>query len=125
MHREHLGRRGIIKTTSDGGLSSLEYHVLLALADAPLYGYAIRDAVERESHGTLTPRTGTLYRVIARLITAGHVAETDVVEDDTHPGRPRRYYELTARGRAALADETRRLGEVAALAERRLRLRRS
>ncbi len=45
-----------------GGLSNLEYHVLLALANGPVYGYAIADAVGTESDGTLTPRAGSLYR---------------------------------------------------------------
>ena len=41
-------------------MSNLEYHVLLALASGPLYGYAIRDAVIAESSETLTPRAGSL-----------------------------------------------------------------
>ena len=125
MHIYHksIYRSTVIATNPEGGLSALEYHVLLTLVDAPLYGYAIGDAVERESGGTLTPRTGTLYRVIARLITSGYVGETDGTEVDLrHPGRPRRYYELTGRGRAALANESRRLRGVAALAEKRLGL---
>jgi DNA-binding PadR family transcriptional regulator len=106
---------------SESGLSTLDYHVLLALAKGPTHGYAIRDAVEAESEGTLTPRAGTLYRVIARLMTAGLTAETEVAEEDgPHPGRPRRYYELSAEGRSALSDEARRLRAAAALADDRL-----
>lgn len=102
-------------------LSNLEYHVLLAMADGPRYGYAIRDAVESESDGTLTPRAGTLYRVLARLMTWGLVSETEPEEEaPPHPGRARRYYGLTAEGRAALAAEARRLRGAAALAEERL-----
>lgn len=108
--------------TFDGSLSTLELHVLLALADAPLYGYAITDAVERESDGALTPRAGTLYRVLARLMGWGFVAEQDPPPgaDENHPGRPRRWYALTPEGRTTLADEARRLAEVAALAARKL-----
>src|ERR1051326_286441 len=58
-------------------MSTLEFHVLLALAGGPLYGYAIKDAVAAESGGTHTPRAGSLYRVLARLMTAGLVKETD------------------------------------------------
>ena len=54
-----------------GGMSTFEYHVLLALASGPLHGYAIKDAVADESSGTLTPRAGSMYRVIARLMTSG------------------------------------------------------
>lgn len=104
------------------GLSRLEYHVLLAMAEGPRYGYAVRDAVEEESGGTLTPRAGTLYRVIARLITSGLVSEIEAPpEPEPHPGRPRRYYALTEEGRARLLEEAHRMRDAAALARRRLR----
>ena len=105
--------------------SFLEYHVLLALAGGPLYGYAVRDAVEEESEGALTPRAGSLYRVIARLMTVGWLAETDApADEESHPGRERRYYELTPQGRTALAEAAERLKVSAVLAERRLEARR-
>jgi len=103
------------------GLSNLEYHVLLALAQEPVYGYAIADAVESESAGTLTPRAGTLYRVLARLMARDLVTETEPAEEtEPHPGLARKYYGLTALGRQALATEARRLQSAAALAEERL-----
>jgi DNA-binding PadR family transcriptional regulator len=105
------------------GMSLLEYHVLLALASAPLHGYAIKDVVADESGGTLTPRAGTLYRVIARLITVGYVSESSAAaagDDAPHPGLARKYYALTSAGRAALAAEARRQKQAAATAEKRL-----
>jgi DNA-binding PadR family transcriptional regulator len=102
-------------------MSNLEYHVLLALASGPLYGYAIRDAVAAESSGTITPRAGSLYRVLARLMSDGLVKEVDPVgELPPHPGLARRYYVLTPAARAALLTETRRLKRAAAMAEKRL-----
>ena len=87
-----------------------------------MHGYAIRDAVESESQGTLKPRAGTLYRVIARMIAYGYVTETDPPADaPPHPGRERRYYELSPQGRSALTEEADRLQGVAALAQKRLR----
>ena len=88
-------------------MTTIEYHVLLALANGALHGYAIKDAVAVESSGTLTPRAGSLYRVIARLISTRLVTETDPGEAEPHPGLARRYYTLTPEGaqaaRAALA----------------------
>lgn len=102
-------------------MSILEYHVLLALAGGPLYGYAIKDAVADESDGAHTPRAGSLYRVLARLMTSGLVKETDPRGDmPAHPGLERRYYALTATGRKSLAAEAQRLKRTAAVAERRL-----
>ena len=106
---------------NQGGLSNLEYHVLLAMAKGPLYGYAIKDRVESESAGSLTPRAGSLYRVLARLMTSGLVQETEAAEEvSPHPGRERKYYGLTRGGRGALGAEARRLKGAAALAEERL-----
>ncbi|REJ75129.1 MAG: PadR family transcriptional regulator [Acidobacteria bacterium] len=104
-------------------MSPLELHVLLALARGPLYGYAIKSAIEEDSAGAHRPGAGSLYRLIARLIGAGLVAETAPPEDaEPHPGLARRYYRLTAAGEQALGDETYRLRQVAALAAERLGL---
>ena len=102
-------------------MNPLEYHVLLALSTGPLYGYAIKEAIAAESGGTQTPHAGNLYRVIARLITAGRVRETRPDgPPEPHPGLARRYYGLTPAGRQALSDEAQRLKAAAALAQRRL-----
>jgi DNA-binding PadR family transcriptional regulator len=111
-----------MSTPSLGGPSTLEYHVLLAMAAGPQYGYAIKAAVESESDGTVSPRAGSLYRVLARLVSAGLVAETEPDGGvSPHPGRARKYYGLTAEGRRVLGAEARRLRGAAALAEERLR----
>lgn len=101
-------------------ISSLEYHVLLSVAAGPQYGYAIKEKIETESGGTLAPPAGSLYRVIARLITRGWVVETKPTDVPPHPGAPRRYYELTSEGRVALAEEAGRLRDVSDLATSRL-----
>ena len=105
-------------------MSLLEYHVLLALASGALHGYAVAERVAAESLGTFKPRAGSLYRVIARLISSGLVQESEAEEDVAHPGLARRYYSLTGAGRRTLADEARRLKQVAAAAEKRLGLAR-
>ena len=102
------------------GLSTLEYHVLLALAGGPLHGYAVKQRVEDESGGSLTPQPASLYRVIARLMTAGLVDRDRPQGPSTpHPGLSRRYYALTprppgARGRGEPAQGRGRAGGEAA-----------
>jgi len=99
----------------------LEYHVLLALASGSLYGYAIKESVEEESEGALKPRAGSLYRVLARMVSSGLAAEAEPERaPPAHPGRARRYYALTAAGRKALAAEARRMKSTVALAEERI-----
>jgi DNA-binding PadR family transcriptional regulator len=107
-----------------GGVSPLEYHVLLALASGALHGYAIAERVAGESAGALQPRAGSLYRVLARLLGAGLVSESEAEGDGAHPGLARRYYALTGSGRRALGAEARRLKQAAAVAEERLGLAR-
>jgi DNA-binding PadR family transcriptional regulator len=102
--------------------SLLEFHLLVALAAGPLHGYALAEAVSRESGGAIAPRAGSLYRVVARLVGAGLVAEAAPGDATTpHPGLARRYYELTAAGRRALATEALRLRRSAEIADDRLR----
>lgn len=105
-------------------LSSLEYHVMLALGSGPLYGYAIKQAVESESDGALTPRAGSLYRVLARLMTWDYVAESraELNQVERHPGLERRYYSLTDSGRRAILSEAQRLRRAADLAVRKIGL---
>jgi DNA-binding PadR family transcriptional regulator len=106
---------------ADETLSRLEYHVLLAMAPGPLYGYALKEAVEEESGGALAPRAATLYRLLARLMERGVVEEVAAPADTPpHPGRPRQYYGLTAHGTSLLIEETRRIQAAATLARDRL-----
>ena len=102
-------------------LGATEFHVLLALLDGARYGYAIMKAVEAESGGRISPEIGSLYRLLARLMSAGLVEETEAPRDaePTHPGRDRRYYRLTTRGRAVATAEARRLRAVLDLAAAR------
>jgi DNA-binding PadR family transcriptional regulator len=53
-------------------------------------------------------------------MTSGFVIETKATESTPHPGLARKYYSLTAKGRASLAAEARRLKRSAAMAEKRL-----
>jgi DNA-binding PadR family transcriptional regulator len=101
-------------------MSGLEFHVLLALADEARHGWAIAEQITTDSEGSLRPRAGSLYRVIARLMSEGWVAEKRAAGDAPHPGLPRRYYALTPAGRAALAEESARLRQTATIALKRL-----
>lgn len=102
-------------------MSTLEYHVLLALAGHRLHGYAIKDAVSAESGGTLAPAAGSLYRVLARLMSSGLLTEVSPgAHAEAHPGLARRYYTLTGAGKKALAAEAGRLKRTASMAQRRL-----
>ncbi len=104
-------------------LSSLEFHVMLALVRQPLYGYAIKEAVTAESSGALQPHAGSLYRVLARLMQWKLVTDIEPDMDaPPHPGLARKYYTLTPDGRRVLGAAARRLKQSARMAEERLGL---
>jgi DNA-binding PadR family transcriptional regulator len=103
-------------------MTNLEYHALLAVAKGPLHGYGIKEAIEQESDGTVLPRAGSMYRMLARLMTTGLVEEAPTPDGARpHPGLARRYYALTPNGKRALATEAQRLKGAVRLAEKRLR----
>lgn len=83
-------------------------HVLVALADGPAHGYAIMKAAEDAAGFVMGP--GTVYGTLSRLEASGLVEETRGPPD----ARPsRRYWRMTAAGRAALRDESARLAALA------------
>jgi PadR family transcriptional regulator PadR len=76
--------------------------LLLAVLEAgPSHGYAVIEALRAGSGGTFDLPTGTVYPALHRLQAVGLVSSTW----SEGPGRKRRVYELTAAGRAALAEQ--------------------
>ncbi len=78
------------------------------LAAGPTYGYAIAVGLEEAGFGTI--KGGTLYPLLARLEEAGLVT-TEWRAGDGGPGR--KYYALTAQGRAAFEADARSWTEFA------------
>ncbi len=87
-------------------LKPADFHILLALATGPLHGYGIMKGVERDSGGEVTLEIGSLYRLLARLVTEGLIDDMDSTDER------RRYYRITAAGRKALKSEAARLAHV-------------
>ena len=78
--------------------------VLAILSEADNYGYAILKRVREVSQDRLEWTDGMLYPVLHRLERLGHIkARWDAAET----GRRRKYYRITPRGRAQLAEERR------------------
>jgi DNA-binding PadR family transcriptional regulator len=94
-------------------LTPAVFHLLLALADGPLHGYAIAKAVAEHTSEAIRLGPGTLYGTLTRMASAGLVREQSraSAEDDR-----RRTYELTPLGRAAAKAESRRLAELVSVA---------
>lgn len=74
--------------------------ILAMLAEQDSYGYAILKRVAELSGGDMEWTDGMLYPVLHRLERQGHV---EGYWGHSEHGRRRKYYRLTARGRAELA----------------------
>jgi len=103
------------------------FFILLSLANGQKHGYAILKDVEAMSKSKVKLSTGTLYEALARLLdqdliqpAGSRAGEEKNFSKNPHPGRPRKAYRLTPRGRQVLMAETYRLYEMAAVAMRRL-----
>jgi DNA-binding PadR family transcriptional regulator len=101
-------------------LRTVEFHILLALAEDDRHGYAIlQEAQRRAGKAAIALEAGTLYRALRRLRAAGLV---DEVPPRSARGRNgddderRRYYRLTALGRQAAKEEALRLAALVSAA---------
>ena len=95
-------------------LTPVVFHVLLALGEGPLHGYAIMRRVEEESGIEMGP--GTVYGSLDRLLEMGWVEETEDVSGDR---RRRRLFRMTRAGRAGIEGELARMEGLARLARGR------
>jgi DNA-binding PadR family transcriptional regulator len=97
-------------------LTPAVFHILLALADGPLHGYGIMQAVEATAGSDPPMGPGTIYGSLQRMEEAGQVKELPARSDDR-----RRMFTLLPAGRRALAQEAERLARLTALVrEKRL-----
>ena len=111
------------RASAPKALSSPALHILLALADGPRHGYAIKQEVEQRSEGTVRLGPGTLYEAIQRLERDGLIDEASAPRPANGQEAQRRYYRLTDRGWSQLRAEMRRLGQLVAQARANPRLK--
>ena len=83
-------------------------HILLSLAREPRHGYGIMQDVARQSGGQYKLGPGTLYDNLQRLLDQDLAEQSRKKSDDPR----RRYYQLTALGRAVLEADVERLKSV-------------
>src|SRR4029453_12595674 len=91
-------------------LTPAVFHILLALADGPLHGYGIMQAVETSASTEPSMGPGTIYGSLQRMEEAGLVKELAARTDD----RPL-VFALAPPRRPALAMEADRPARLAAL----------
>jgi len=97
-------------------LSPPMFHVLLALADGEKHGYAIMKDVALRTDGKVKLSAGTLYGIVARLLTESIIAKLRRRPVPALDDERRRYYQLTEFGRRVAIAEVERMEEALALA---------
>jgi DNA-binding PadR family transcriptional regulator len=87
-------------------LAPAAFLILFALASGDKHGYAIMQETRKLSDDSLKIGPATLYTTIQRLLDSDRIREVPGPEDGDSR---RRYYRLTAKGKAALNSEIGRM----------------
>jgi DNA-binding PadR family transcriptional regulator len=85
------------------------FHILVAVADQDLHGYAIMQDVAARTNHALKLSPGTLYGSIRRMLDQGLIVELSDRERPDEDDERRRYYRITAWGRSVAQAEATRL----------------
>jgi PadR family transcriptional regulator, regulatory protein PadR len=89
---------------------TLSLLILSLLRRKPMYGYEIAATVHHDTDGAFTWKEGSLYPSLHKLHADGLIAGK---WEQTDSGRRRRYYRITAKGQAALAEKVQSWKELA------------
>lgn len=93
------------------------FEILLTLAEGEAHGYAIMRVVHERTGGRVRLLPGTMYRALDRLGERGLIVEASERPDSELDDQRRRYYRLTALGRAVASAEAERLAATVRFAE--------
>lgn len=97
-------------------LPAATFHILMAVANEPMHGYAIIQDVAARTNGAMKLGAGTLYRSIQRMLEQGLLEEMRERPAPEEDDERRRYYRITRFGSAVARAEVRRLEELLRLA---------
>ena len=92
------------------------FHILIALGDQAMHGYAVMQAIDERSGGQVRLLPGTLYSTIKKMLRLRLIEECDPPPDANSEDGRRRYYRATAFGAAVRSAETERLSMLVRLA---------
>lgn len=85
---------------------TLSLLILAMLSRKPMYGYELASTVHHCTQGAFTFREGSLYPSLHKMQAEGLVeGQWEEGASNDGPGRKRRYYHITDKGRAMLAEK--------------------
>jgi len=100
-------------------LSSIPYHILVAIGDGRAHGYAIMQEIAERTSGEVQILPGTLYSTIKKLVADRAIEECPPPAREKNVDERRRYYRLTPRGRQIASEETERLASLVRFARKK------
>ena len=100
-------------------LSSIHYHILVAIGDGRAHGYAIMQEIAERTDGKVQILPGTLYSTIKKLVADRMIEECAPPARDKNVDERRRYYRLTPRGKQSASEETERLASLVRFARKK------
>jgi PadR family transcriptional regulator PadR len=98
-----MGKRNKPPFSGEMLQGTLDLLILKTLALGPAHGQAVATIIERNSDDFLQVEHGSLYPALYRLEERGWIASS---WSTTENNRKAKYYELTAKGRKQLAEQT-------------------
>ncbi len=115
------------KVESPIRLTPAFFHILLAVANEASHGYAIMQAVQERTGGSVKLGPGSLYWAIKRLVDADLLKEVPAPSprESRQEDERRRFYALTVFGREVLKQEVEILAEIVGYAESQKLIRRA
>lgn len=115
---EHMPKRGSTPMKGEMLQGTLDLLVLQTLVIGPAHGHTIANAIERQSEDVLQVEHGSLYPALHRLEDRAWISSFWGTSENN---RRARYYRLTPKGRAQLAEQTSRWDEIVRAVNRILR----
>jgi transcriptional regulator len=113
-----MPKRGTTPMQGEMLQGTLDLLILRTLALGPSHGHTIAHAIEQRSEAVLQVEHGSLYPALHRLEDRGWISSFWGTSENN---RRARYYRLTPRGRAQLAEQTTRWDEIVRAVNRVLR----
>jgi DNA-binding PadR family transcriptional regulator len=92
------------------------FQILLSLLDGAMHGYALIQDIRKRTGGEVVLTASTLYAAVKRLLGSGWIEEVDPDTPPPDHDDRRRYYRITALGRAAARAEALRLERLTKMA---------
>jgi len=90
-------------------LSAQVFQILLSLLDGDMHGYALIQDIRRRTDYEVVLTASTLYAAVKRMLGVGWIEEVQLEDPPADHDERRRYYRMTAVGRAAARAEALRL----------------